>query len=125
MITKNQFLSNYKRKRKKRPSNVPRLENSPQKKGSVQKVFEQSPKKPNSAKRNVIRVKLNTDEIVTAHVPGIKHNLQQHSIVLIRGGRCKDLIGVKYKPIRGVFDLDGVEDRISRKSKYGVAGKNK
>jgi small subunit ribosomal protein S12 len=85
--------------------------------------MEQAPKKPNSAKRKVAKIKLSTGDRVTCHLPGIGHNLQQHSVVLVQGGRCQDLIGVKYKPIRGFFDLEGVKGRKTRHSKYGVKGK--
>jgi small subunit ribosomal protein S12 len=105
MITKNQLVFTYPRKPIKKKSFVPRLDGCPQKKGTVLRVFEQSPKKPNSAKRKVARVRLSSGRYVTCHIPGIGHNLQQHSVVLIRGGRCQDLIGVKYKPIRGKFDF--------------------
>jgi small subunit ribosomal protein S12 len=114
MITKNQLVFSYPRKPKKRRSSVPRLNGCPQKKGTVLKVFEQSPKKPNSAKRKVARVRLSSGKFLTCHIPGIGHNLQQHSVVLVRGGRCQDLIGVRYKPIRGKFDFESVtrKDRL-------------
>ena len=123
MGTLRQLVFSYKIKDKKIKSKVPRLGSCPQKKGTVQKVFEQTPKKPNSAKRKVARVKLSSGKLVTCHLPGIGHNLQQHSVVLVRGGRCQDLIGVRYKPIRGLFDFAPVKGRKTRKSKYGIKGK--
>lgn len=123
MITLRQLLFSCKRKSKKKKSNVTRLDGCPQKKGTVQKVFIQAPKKPNSAKRKVARVKLTSGKLITCHLPGIGHNLQQHSVVLVRGGRCQDLIGVRYKPIRGLFDFAPVKGRKTRKSKYGIKGK--
>jgi small subunit ribosomal protein S12 len=123
MITVKQLIFSSKRKDKIKKSKVPRLDCCPQRKGTVQKVFEQTPKKPNSAKRKVARVKLTSGKLVTCHLPGIGHNLQQHSVVLVRGGRCQDLIGVRYKPIRGLFDFAPVKGRKTRKSKYGIKGK--
>jgi len=123
MITVRQLIFSSKRKDKIKKSKVPRLDCCPQRKGTVQKVFEQTPKKPNSAKRKVARVKLTSGKLVTCHLPGIGHNLQQHSVVLVRGGRCQDLIGVRYKPIRGLFDFAPVKGRKTRKSKYGIKGK--
>lgn len=123
MVTLRQLLFSSKRKDKTKKSKVPRLDCCPQRKGTVQKVFEQTPKKPNSAKRKVARVKLTSNKLVTCHLPGIGHNLQQHSVVLVRGGRCQDLIGVRYKPIRGLFDFAPVKGRKTRKSKYGIKGK--
>ncbi len=123
MVTLRQLVLSYKRVDKKKKSKVPRLGMCPQKKGTVQKVFEQTPKKPNSAKRRCARVKLSSGKLVTCHLPGIGHNLQQHSVVLVRGGRCQDLIGVRYKPIRGLFDFAPVKGRKTRKSKYGIKGK--
>jgi small subunit ribosomal protein S12 len=90
------------------------------------KVFEQTPTKPNSARRKVAKVRLSTGKKVNCYIPGIGHNLQQHSVVLVRGGRCRDLIGVRYKPIRGKFDFAAVKGRITRRSKYGLPSlKNK
>jgi len=123
MVTLRQLVFSSKRKDKVKKSKVPRLDCCPQRKGTVQKVFEQTPKKPNSAKRKVARVKLTSGKLVTCHLPGIGHNLQQHSVVLVRGGRCQDLIGVRYKPIRGLFDFAPVKGRKTRKSKYGIKGK--
>jgi small subunit ribosomal protein S12 len=123
MTTVRQLFYSYKRKDKKKKSYVPRLDSCPQKKGTVQKVFIQAPKKPNSAKRKVARIKLSSNKLITCHLPGIGHNLQQHSVVLVRGGRCQDLIGVRYKPIRGLFDFAPVKGRKTRRSKYGIKGK--
>ncbi|MND21324.1 30S ribosomal protein S12 [compost metagenome] len=125
MITINQLLFVHKRKSKKTKTHVPRLQSCPQKRGVVVKVFEQTPRKPNSAKRKCVRVKLSSGKKVSCHVPGIGHNLQQHSVVLVRGGRCQDLIGVRYKPIRGKFDLLAVKGRITRRSKFGLGSLKK
>lgn len=105
---------------KKKKNKVPALLHCPQKRGVVQKVYIEKPKKPNSAKRKAIKVKLTTGRTVSCHVPGIGHTLSKHSVVLIRGGKTQDLIGVRYKPIRGIFDCKPVQGRISRRSKYGV-----
>jgi len=105
---------------KKKKCPVPALQKCPQKKGVVQKVYIETPKKPNSARRKTIKVKLSTGRTIACHVPGIGHSLTKHSVVLVRGGRCQDLIGVKYKPIRGLFDCKAVVGRITRKSKFGV-----
>ena len=99
-----------------RPSNY----SSPFKRGVCVKVFTQTPKKPNSALRKVARVKLSNGMEVTAYIPGEGHNLQEHSIVLIRGGRVKDLPGVRYHIVRGVLDTAGVENRKQERSKYGT-----
>lgn len=101
---------------KNRPSYYP----SPFKRGVCVKVFTQTPKKPNSALRKVARVKLSNGMEVTAYIPGEGHNLQEHSIVLIRGGRVKDLPGVRYHIVRGVLDTQGVENRKQERSKYGA-----
>lgn len=92
----------------------------PQEKGIVLKVLTMKPKKPNSAIRKIVRVKTSLGKIVTAYIPGEGHNLNQHSIVLIRGGKTKDLPGVKYKVIRGVYDCAGVTNRKKSRSKYGT-----
>ena len=101
---------------KNRPSSYP----SPFKRGVCVKVFTQTPKKPNSALRKVATVKLSNGMEVTAYIPGEGHNLQEHSIVLIRGGRVKDLPGVRYHIVRGVLDTAGVENRKQERSKYGA-----
>jgi small subunit ribosomal protein S12 len=116
--------SKKKRIPKKKKTLVTALCKCPQKLGSVIRVFEQAPKKPNSAKRKVIKVKLkHTGRLISAHIPGEGHNLTKHSTVLIRGGRCQDLIGVRYKPIRGKESFSSLEKRITRLSKYGVKKK--
>ena len=99
---------------------VPALQASPQKRGVCVRVFTQTPKKPNSALRKVARVRLTNGFEVTSYIPGEGHNLQEHSVVLIRGGRVKDLPGVRYHIIRGTLDTQGVKDRRQRRSKYGA-----
>ena len=99
---------------------TPALKGSPQKRGVCTRVYTSTPKKPNSALRKVARVKLTNQMEVTAYIPGEGHNLQEHSIVLIRGGRVKDLPGVRYHIIRGTMDTSGVEGRTQSRSKYGV-----
>jgi len=101
-------------------SKSPALAASPQKKGVCTRVFITSPKKPNSAKRKVARVRLSNGLEVTAYIPGEGHNLQEHSVVLVRGGRVKDLPGVKYHIVRGAFDLQGVQNRRKGRSLYGT-----
>jgi small subunit ribosomal protein S12 len=98
----------------------PALKSCPQKRGVCTKVYTVTPKKPNSALRKVARVKLTSKFEVTAYIPGIGHNLQEHSIVLIRGGRVKDLPGVRYHIVRGTLDTIGVKNRVQSRSKYGV-----
>jgi small subunit ribosomal protein S12 len=98
----------------------PALQNSPQKRGVCVRVFTQTPKKPNSALRKVARVRLTNGIEVTTYIPGVGHNLQEHSIVLIRGGRVKDLPGVRYHVVRGTLDTAGVTDRKQGRSKYGA-----
>jgi small subunit ribosomal protein S12 len=98
----------------------PALQNSPQKRGVCVRVFTQTPKKPNSALRKVARVRLTNGIEVTTYIPGVGHNLQEHSIVLIRGGRVKDLPGVRYHVIRGTLDSVGVQNRRQGRSKYGA-----
>ena len=99
---------------------VPALDKSPQKRGVCTRVYTTTPKKPNSALRKVARVKLTNGQEVSAYIPGEGHNLQEHSVVLIRGGRVKDLPGVRYHVIRGTLDTQGVADRRQRRSKYGA-----
>ena len=96
------------------------LAGAPQKKGTCLKVFVTTPRKPNSAKRKVARVLLSNYNRVTAYIPGMGHNLQKHSVVLIRGGRVKDLPGVRYTLIRGKFDLQSLKERMNGRSKYGT-----
>ena len=105
-----------KRRRKFRPA----LKECPQKKGVCSKVRIMKPKKPNSAQRKVARIRLSTGQSITAAIPGQGHNLQQYSVVLIRGGRVRDLPGVRYKIIRGVYDATGVAKRAQRRSKFGT-----
>lgn len=122
MPTLNQ-LCNYARKCKKKKNRSPALEKSPQKKGLCVKIFNKSPKKPNSALRKVARITLtSTKRIVVAYIPGEGHNLKEYSKVLMRGGRVKDLPGVKYHLIRGVKKLDflGLKNRKQSRSKYGT-----
>jgi len=101
-------------------STTPALKGSPQKRGVCTRVYTSTPKKPNSALRKVARVRLTNRMEVTAYIPGEGHNLQEHSIVLIRGGRVKDLPGVRYHIIRGTMDTSGVADRTQSRSKYGA-----
>jgi small subunit ribosomal protein S12 len=101
-------------------SKSPALMSSPQKRGVCTRVYTTTPKKPNSALRKVARVRLSNGIEVTAYIPGEGHNLQEHSIVLIRGGRVKDLPGVRYHIIRGTLDTQGVQDRKQGRSKYGA-----
>ncbi|MEE2821480.1 MAG: 30S ribosomal protein S12 [Acidobacteriota bacterium] len=108
------------RKRIKVKTKSPALQGSPQKRGVCVRVYTQTPKKPNSALRKVARVRLTNGIEVTTYIPGIGHNLQEHSIVLIRGGRVKDLPGVRYHVIRGTLDTSGVEGRRDSRSKYGT-----
>ncbi|KAK7690008.1 hypothetical protein QCA50_006650 [Cerrena zonata] len=111
-------------RRKPRPrggkAKSPLLENNPQRKGVVVDVIIAKPKKPNSAKRKVARVKLTTGKTVQAYIPGEGHNLQEHSVVLVRGGRAQDLPGVRYKVVRGTLDFGGVINRVNARSRYGV-----
>jgi small subunit ribosomal protein S12 len=99
---------------------APALQGSPQKRGVCTRVYTSTPKKPNSALRKVARVRLTNGLEVTAYIPGVGHNLQEHSVVLIRGGRVKDLPGVRYHIVRGTLDSIGVQDRRQGRSKYGA-----
>jgi small subunit ribosomal protein S12 len=108
------------RKRKVAKSDVPALQSSPQKRGVCTRVYTTTPKKPNSALRKVCRVRLTNGFEVTSYIGGEGHNLQEHSVVLIRGGRVKDLPGVRYHTIRGTLDTTGVNDRKQGRSKYGA-----
>jgi len=108
------------RKPPKNKSKSPALMRSPQKRGVCLQVKTQTPKKPNSALRKVARVRLTTGQEVTAYIPGEGHNLQEHSVVLIRGGRVKDLPGVRYHTVRGSLDTQGVDSRRQGRSKYGA-----
>ena len=119
MPTINQLVSNGREKQRRKMA-TPALQKSPQKRGVCTRVYTSTPKKPNSALRKVARVKLTNGIEVTSYIPGIGHNLQEHSVVLIRGGRVKDLPGVRYHIIRGTLDAVGVQDRKRGRSKYGV-----
>ena len=101
-------------------SKSPAMQNSPQRRGVCTRVYTTTPKKPNSALRKVARVRLTSSIEVTAYIPGEGHNLQEHSIVLVRGGRVKDLPGVRYKIIRGALDTQGVKNRKQARSRYGA-----
>ena len=119
MPTINQLVRKS-RKSMQEKSKAPALKNCPQKRGVCTRVYTSTPKKPNSALRKVARVRLTNSIEVTAYIPGIGHNLQEHSVVLIRGGRVKDLPGVRYHIIRGSLDTAGVQDRGQNRSKYGA-----
>ncbi|HDN97964.1 MAG TPA: 30S ribosomal protein S12 [bacterium] len=119
MPTINQLIRNP-RKRKKKKSRSTALDKCPQKRGVCLYVKTMTPKKPNSALRKIAKVRLTNGKEVIAYIPGIGHNLQEHSIVLVRGGRVKDLPGVKYHIIRGALDAAGVEGRKKSRSKYGT-----
>ena len=118
MPTVNQLIRKG-RSLKKDKSKSPALESSPQKRGVCTRVFTTTPKKPNSALRKVARVRLSNNIEVTGYIPGVGHNLQEHSIVLVRGGRVKDLPGVRYHIVRGALDTSGVANRSKSRSKYG------
>ena len=115
-----QQLVRHGRKQPKAKTRTPALKGSPQRRGVCTRVYTTTPKKPNSALRKVARVRLTSGMEVTAYIPGIGHNLQEHSIVHVRGGRVKDLPGVRYKIIRGTLDTGGVSDRKQARSKYGA-----
>ena len=119
MPTINQLVRKGRAVVKKR-NKVPALEKSPQKRGVCTRVYTTTPKKPNSALRKVARVKLTNGQEVSAYIPGEGHNLQEHSVVLIRGGRVKDLPGVRYHILRGTLDTQGVSSRKQRRSLYGA-----
>ena len=119
MPTINQLI-NKPRKPQLARNKVPAMEQCPQKRGVCTRVYTTTPKKPNSALRKVARVRLTNGFEVTSYIPGEGHNLQEHSVVLIRGGRVKDLPGVRYHIIRGTLDTQGVKDRRQRRSKYGA-----
>jgi len=108
------------RQDKKTKTKTPALKGAPQRRGVCTRVHTVTPKKPNSALRKVARVRLTSGVEVTAYIPGVGHNLQEHSIVLVRGGRVKDLPGVRYKIIRGALDTSGVRDRKQARSRYGA-----
>jgi small subunit ribosomal protein S12 len=119
MVTIQQLLKK-KRNFKEKKTKTPALERCPQKKGLCLKVYTKTPKKPNSALRKIAQIKLSNQKEVLAYIPGENHSLQEHSTVLIRGGRVKDLPGVKYHIIRGVLDLHSVKNKKNARSKYGT-----
>ena len=119
MPTINQLVRKGRELQKKRTAS-PALQSCPQKRGVCVRVYTTTPKKPNSALRKVARVRLTNGIEVTTYIPGVGHNLQEHSVVLIRGGRVKDLPGVRYHVIRGTLDASGVQDRRRGRSKYGA-----
>ena len=119
MSTVNQLIRKP-RKRKKLKTDVPALKGSPQKRGVCTRVYTTTPKKPNSALRKVCKVRLTSGFEVISYIGGEGHNLQEHSVVLIRGGSVKDLPGVRYHTVRGTLDTAGVDDRKQRRSKYGA-----
>lgn len=124
MPTINQLIR-FGRKRSKSKSNSPALDNSPFKRGVCTRVFTTTPKKPNSALRKVARVRLSNGMEVSAYIPGEGHSLQEHSIVLVRGGKIKDIPGVRYHVVRGTKDSTGVENRKRSRSKYGTRRQKK
>ena len=115
-----QQLIRSQRTTSERKTKSPALQSCPQRRGICTRVYTTSPKKPNSALRKVARVRLTTGVEVTAYIPGVGHNLQEHSVVLVRGGRVKDLPGVRYHIVRGSLDTAGVKGRLQSRSKYGV-----
>lgn len=119
MPTINQLVRKGRRSSKKK-TNAPALQFCPQKRGVCTRVMTITPKKPNSALRKVARVRLTNGIEVTAYIPGVGHSLQDHSVVIIRGGRVKDLPGVRYHIVRGIKDIEGVVDRKQSRSKYGT-----
>lgn len=119
MPTINQLIKKQ-RSAQKNQTKSPALVSCPQRRGVCTRVYTTTPKKPNSALRKVARVRLSNGYEVTSYIPGIGHNLQEHSVVLIRGGRVKDLPGVRYHIVRGVLDLQGVNGRLRARSKYGT-----
>ena len=126
MITISQLVhNNNKRITKKKKYLVTALKYCPQKKGVVQRIFIEKPKKPNSARRQAAKVKLSTGRVIACHLPGEQHSITKHSVLLIRGGRCQDLIGFRYKPILGALDGRPIAGRRTRKSKYGIKGVSK
>ncbi|XAO72568.1 MAG: 30S ribosomal protein S12 [Candidatus Vidania fulgoroideorum] len=118
-MTINQLIRKGRKNKKKKNKSIA-LNKCPQKRGICIKVYTTTPKKPNSALRKVAKVRLVNKKEIISYIPGEGHNLQEHSVVLVRGGRVKDLPGVKYHIIRGVYDLEGVKNRRSSRSKYGT-----
>ncbi|KAJ3016983.1 hypothetical protein HKX48_003776 [Thoreauomyces humboldtii] len=119
MATLNQVMRGIRKDRITKPAS-PALDGCPQRRGVCLKVFTVKPRKPNSAQRKVCRVRLTTGKVVVAYIPGEGHNLQEHSVVLVRGGRVSDCPGVKYKVVRGALDCQGVVNRNKSRSKYGT-----
>lgn len=117
MPTIKQLLKHARKNLKKKKNSA--LISCPQKKGVCIKVYTTNPKKPNSAERKVAKIRLSNNKHIIGYIPGEKHNLQEHSVVLVRGGRIKDLPGVRYQFIRGVYDLQSVQNRFKSRSKYG------
>ena len=124
MVTINQLAKNNTRTKKRKKNKTPALLHNPQIKGVCNKIFTRTPKKPNSALRKVAKLKLSNGRRVEAYIPGEGHNLQEYSVVLMRGGRVPDLPGVKYHLIRGKYDFHGVKNRKNARSRYGTK-KNK
>nr|ARW64215.1 ribosomal protein S12 [Chondria sp. (in: red algae)] len=120
-----QQLVRSERKKENKKTKSPALKACPQRRGVCTRVYTTTPKKPNSALRKVARVRLTSGFEVTAYIPGIGHNIQEHSVVLIRGGRVKDLPGVRYHVVRGTLDSAGVKDRTNSRSKYGTKKQKK
>lgn len=123
MATINQLIRQKKRRQKKKLNKTPALQGNPQKKGVCLKIVTRTPRKPNSAIRKLALIRLSNKKRIYAYIPGEGHTLQEHSVVLIQGGRRRDLPGMKYKIIRGVFDLHGIEKRRNARSKYGTKKK--
>lgn len=123
MTTINQLCQKNQRQKKYFKSKTPALKKNPQQKGICLKVFTRTPKKPNSALRKVVRLKLSNGKRIESYIPGESHNLQEYSVVLIRGGRVPDLPGCKYHTIRGKYDFHGVKNRRNARSKYGTKKK--
>jgi small subunit ribosomal protein S12 len=123
MLTWSQLLRNKRIQRRYKKTRTPALQGCPQVRGTCLKVLTLTPKKPNSALRKIARVKLTNELEITVFIPGEGHNVQEHSLVLIRGGRVRDLPGIHYKVIRGVLDCQGVKNRKKARSKYGVKKK--
>ncbi len=119
MPTINQLVRKGRKKQRKK-SNTPALKGCPQKRGVCLRVYTKTPKKPNSALRKIARVRLTNGMEVTTYIPGEGHNLQEHSVVLLRGGRVKDMPGIRYHVVRGTLDTIGVQDRRQGRSKYGT-----
>jgi len=125
MPTINQLSSGHSKKKKIKRTKTPALRKNPQIKGVCVKVFVRTPKKPNSALRKVTKLKLSNNLKIESYIPGEGHNLQEYSVVLVRGGRIPDLPGVKYRNIRGKYDFQGVKNRKKARSKYGIKRQTK